>query len=81
MSINLSPSAEKLLNEQMARGSFSSPSDLVEQALRFYGFHLTDDEALAALKESVAEMEAGKTVTVEEAFQQIEERNSYLREE
>jgi predicted transcriptional regulator len=79
MSIELSPTAEKLLNEQMASGSFSSPSDLVEQALRFYGFHLTDDESLAALKKSVAEMEAGKTVPAEQVFEEIRNKHGWAK--
>ena len=70
MTIDLSPAAEKLLNEQLARGGFASPSDLVEQALRLYGFQMTEDESLAALRESIAEMEAGETIPAEQVFEE-----------
>lgn len=77
MTLDLSPTAEKLLNEQMARGGFASQSDLVEHALRLYGFHLTEEESLAALRESIAEMEAGKTVAAEEVFEEIRNKHGW----
>lgn len=77
MSIDLSPTAQQLLNEQMARGGFSSPSDLVEQALRLYGFHTTKEESIAALRESAAEMEAGETVPADQVFEEIRSRHGW----
>lgn len=80
MTIDLSPAAELLLNEQMARGHFGSPSDLVEHALRLYGFHLTEEESLAALRESVAEAEAGKTIPAEQVFEEIRNKHGWAEE-
>ncbi|MCH8828421.1 MAG: hypothetical protein IID45_02470 [Planctomycetes bacterium] len=77
MTIDLSPAAEKLLNEQMARGHFASTSDLVEQALRLYGFHMTKEESLAALRESVAEMDAGETIPANQVFEEIRNKHGW----
>ena len=77
MTIDLSPTAEKLLSEQMARGHFASSSDLVEQALRLYGFQMTEEESLADLRESIVEMEAGETIPAEQVFKEIRDKHGW----
>ena len=77
MTIDLLPTAEKLLSEQMARGGFASSSDLVEQALRLYGFQMTEEESLADLRESIVEMEAGETIPAEQVFKEIRDKHGW----
>ena len=61
----------------MARGSFDSPSDVVENALRLYRNVLSEDESIAALRESIAEMEAGKTIPAEQVFDEINAKHGW----
>ena len=74
MTIDLSPAAVKLLDEQMARGKFASPADVVEQALQLFAKHQSEEESLAALRESIAEMEAGQTHPANEVFEEIRQK-------
>lgn len=79
MTIDLSPNAEKLLHEQMARGDYASPSELIERALRLYGFYLSEEESIGALQESIAEMEAGETIPAEQVFEEIRIKHGWAQ--
>lgn len=77
MTVELSESARLLLDEQMARGGHDSPSDIVEHALRLYRNILTEEESIAALRESIAEMEAGETIPAEQVFDEINAKHGW----
>lgn len=77
MTIDLSPAASKLLDEQMARGKFSSPAEIVEQALQLFAQHQNEAESLANLRISIAEMENGQIRPAKEVFAEIRHQNGW----
>lgn len=47
---------QSLISREMARGEYSSPDDLLRDALQYWGDHR---ETVAALEEAIDEMDAG----------------------
>jgi Arc/MetJ-type ribon-helix-helix transcriptional regulator len=77
MTIDLSPAAAKLLDEQMARGKFSSPSEIIEQALQLFAAQQNEAESLANFRQSITEMEAGQSRPANEAFAEIRKKHGW----
>lgn len=77
MTIELSERAQRMLNERLATGKYSSPMDVIERALKTLENH---EDTIRAIEEGIADMEAGRTYTAEEVFRRLEEKYPYLRE-
>ncbi|GAB4157588.1 MAG: hypothetical protein Tsb009_34690 [Planctomycetaceae bacterium] len=80
MMLDLSENAKELVNKELETGAYSSASEVVEVALRNLAAKRKQEETIQAIREGVADAEAGRVHSVEEAFHQIEESNPYLRE-
>jgi antitoxin ParD1/3/4 len=79
MTIELSPELEKLVEAEMQSGEYGSPSEVIAQALRFFGeFHQqTDWSAVdipnldALLEEGQRDIKAGRVHDAEEVFDEL----------
>jgi putative addiction module CopG family antidote len=72
MTINPSPIVERLLHHQLARGGFSSENEVLEEALRTLAEKQEREETIRAVREGVADAEAGRVSTVDEVFDRID---------
>ena len=80
MTLDLSKGAQSILDRELSTGVYMSASDVVEIALRDLAAKREREETMQAIREGVADAEAGRMYTVEETFRRIEERNPYLKE-
>ena len=71
MTINPTPTVERLIHEQLARGSYSSENDVLEEALLTLSEKQEREATIQAVREGVAAAEAGQTSSVEEVFDRI----------
>jgi len=68
MAIQLTPELERLVNEKVAEGSYSSPEAVLEAALAALEANEAETERLRALiAEGIADIEAGRYETFESA--------------
>ena len=74
MTIIPTPAVERLMDELMATGSYASENDVLEEALRTLSEKREREETIQAVREGVADAEAGRVCSVEEAFRRIDER-------
>ncbi len=68
MAREFAPDVQQLLREQMAAGNYGSEDDLLRDAL---GTLIQRNEDLAAIKEGIADMEAGRTRPLRDAAEEI----------
>lgn len=72
MNIVLSPATQKLLEERMKKGGYSTPDEVMRVALEKWEIEDAgpdeelDDEALAAIEEGLAQAERGECRTLED---------------
>jgi Arc/MetJ-type ribon-helix-helix transcriptional regulator len=81
MNISLSPETQKLLEERLTDGGFRNVDDLVRAALESLGRRdegLLDDETLAAIDESEAQIARGEYHDWKEVSAEL--RRDYLGE-
>lgn len=74
MGISLKPETEKLIEERMNRGGFSTPDDMVRVALETLDHVDADDldeATLAAIDRGELQYERGEGVPADEAFAQL----------
>jgi Arc/MetJ-type ribon-helix-helix transcriptional regulator len=78
MSVTLSPEIQKLLEERIKRGGYSTVDDLVRAALETLD-HLEADEldeaTVAAIDRAEAQYARGEGMDVDEAFEQIRRKH------
>ena len=80
MTLDLSKGAQSILDRELSTGDYMSASEVVEIALRDRAAKREREETIQAIREGVADAEAGRMCSVEETFRRIEERNPYLKE-
>lgn len=72
MNIVLSPATQKLLEERMKKGGYSTPDEVMRVALEKWDIEDAgpdeelDDEALAAIEEGLGQAERGECRTLED---------------
>lgn len=82
MTISLTPETQRLLEEQMKRGGYSSADDAVRAALQTlesvraadYDDDL-DDQTRASLDRAEEQYERGETIPLDEAFEQARRKH------
>lgn len=74
MSYPFPPDLRELVHHAMATGGFRSEDDLLRDALTTWK-RRNDD--LAAIREGVADMEAGRVYPLEDVFDEICERHGF----
>lgn len=79
MTITPSPTVERLLHHQLSRGGYTSENEVLEEALRTLAEKQEREETIAAIREGVADAEAGRVSTVDEVFDRIYEKHPNLR--
>jgi Arc/MetJ-type ribon-helix-helix transcriptional regulator len=82
MNITLDAETQRLLKEQMERGGFASPEEVVRVALEHlnqvpvYDYADLDEETRAAIEEAEEEFERGEGIPLDEAMAKL--RQKYL---
>jgi Arc/MetJ-type ribon-helix-helix transcriptional regulator len=82
MSVSLSDETQKLIEERMKDGGFSTPDELVRVAIqtlnqvRGEDIEFLDAETQAAIARAEAQSERGEGIPAAEAFEQIRRRYS-----
>lgn len=80
MNISLTPETEKLLEEQMKKGHFASPDDVVRTALqaldqvRGEDYEDLDEETRSAIEEAEAQHQRGEGRPWEEVREELKSR-------
>lgn len=66
MEIQLSPEAAEFVQRKMATGGFSSPGDVIEEAIQFYESHEPTLESLKAkIAEGLEDVAAGRVAPLD----------------
>ena len=79
MTLDLSRGAQNLLDRELSTGAYASASEVVEVALRDLAAKRDREETMQAIRDGVADAEAGRMYSVEEAFEIIRRENPYLQ--
>lgn len=77
MTVDLSPKAQELLALQLARGQYESATEVVETALQVL---VERDETIRAVREGLADLEAGRAYDAQEAFDEIRSKHPSLQQ-
>jgi antitoxin ParD1/3/4 len=84
MNVHLTPDLEEIVNKKIAAGVFSSPAEVVGEALRL--MHEQDEvvagreeEIRAEIAKGYASLERGEGIDADEAFRQLDERHQRYR--
>lgn len=75
----ISASADCRLQVIMGHGNFSTESAAIDAALNHFAEHLERQATIEAVRQGVADAEAGRTYTVEEVFKRLDEKYPNLR--
>jgi putative addiction module CopG family antidote len=82
MNISLSPVTQKLLEEEMKRGGYSSADDVVRAALQTLNqvnadvdYEDLDEATRAAIERAEAQYERGEGIPVDEAFARLRRKH------
>ena len=81
MTINPTQTVERLIQQQMARGTYSSENDVLEEALRTLSEKQEREETIQAVRAGVAAAEAGETSSVDEVFDRLDREFPDLKSE
>lgn len=79
MTLELSERAQLILDREFATGAYTSTSEVVEAALRNLASKREREETIQAIREGVADADAGRTASAEEVFEQIYRKHPNLR--
>jgi antitoxin ParD1/3/4 len=81
MSISLTPQTQKLVEEQMEKGGYHSPDDVVRAGLASLERHgdFEPDELERLLADGEADIERGNLIDGEEVFRQLNEQSAAHR--
>jgi len=79
MTIIPSPAVQRLLEQQMARGQYASENEVLQEALQTLREKQEREETIRAVREGVAAAEAGETLSVEEAREELHRQFPNLR--
>ena len=79
MTLDLSKGAQSILDRELSTGDYMSVSEVVEIALRDLAAKREREETMQAIREGVADAEAGRMYSVEKAFEIIRRENPYLQ--
>jgi antitoxin ParD1/3/4 len=71
MSVTLTPALEKLVRDEVASGHYASNSEVIREALRERYKAGKLEELDAALDRGMADIEAGRSMPVEQAFTRV----------
>lgn len=71
MSITLTPALEKLVRDEVDRGSYASSSEVIREALRERYKRQKREDLDAALDRGIADVEAGRFMPVTKAFTHV----------
>lgn len=71
MQLTLPPDLKPFVDQELAAGRFSSPEQLVVHALRW--FKDEREQAVAGIKEGLADVASGRTQPLHEAFADLRE--------
>ncbi|MBX9773541.1 MAG: type II toxin-antitoxin system ParD family antitoxin [Xanthobacteraceae bacterium] len=71
MSITLTPALEKLVRDEVERGTYASSSEVIREALRERYKRQKLDELDAALERGIADIAAGRSMPVAQAFTHV----------
>lgn len=80
MTIHASAAVEELLQQQMATGKYTSENQVLEEALRLLNKQSQHDETLQAIREGIADADAGRVMSIDEAFESVRQSHPYLRD-
>ena len=78
MSISLRPETQKLTEDRMKRGGFSTPDDMVRVALETFDHCDSDDldaATLAAIDRAEAQYDRGEGIPVDNAIAQLRQKH------
>ncbi len=71
MSITLTPALEKLVRDEVERGTYASSSEVIREALRERYKRQKLDELDAALDRGIADIGAGRSMPAAQAFAHV----------
>jgi len=71
MSITLTPELEQMVRAEVESGGYASNSEVIREALREHYKTMKLKELDAALDRGIADIEAGRSMPVRQAFAQI----------
>jgi antitoxin ParD1/3/4 len=80
MTISLSPETQKLLEEQMQKGGYATPDDVLRIALQtLYELEAApleelDPQTQAAIEEGLAQANRGEGIPLDEAFKRLNQK-------
>ena len=80
ITVTLEPEIEDFVREEVERGDFASASDYVEDLIRQRRkLELARQELDTELQKGIDDIEAGRTMSLEEAFDSVYEELSWAR--
>ncbi|MCH8828423.1 MAG: type II toxin-antitoxin system ParD family antitoxin [Planctomycetes bacterium] len=79
MTIDLSESAQNILDRELSTGAYASATEVLDVALRDLAAKREREETIQAIREGVAAAEAGDTYSVEEVFDELYEEFPNLK--
>jgi predicted transcriptional regulator len=79
MTVDVSAETKQQLEQRLATGRYTGPDELIRVALVALDEKERDVQWLADLRESLAEMEAGQTMPVSEAFDDVRREQGWKR--
>jgi antitoxin ParD1/3/4 len=71
MSITLTPALEKLVRAEVEGGTYASSSEVIREALRERYKRIKRQELDDALERGIADIEAGRSMPLDDAFVQV----------
>ena len=80
MTVELSDYAQKFVDEKVSSGACSSATEAIDEAIRDLEARREREETIRAVKQGVADFEAGRIHTVDEAREITRRENPYLNE-
>jgi antitoxin ParD1/3/4 len=81
MIVELSTEAQAFLRRQIERGKYATEAEVVEEGLRALAERDEYEATVAAVRQGVADAEAGRVYTVKEVFDRLYEKYPSLKSE
>ncbi|HWB54900.1 MAG TPA: hypothetical protein VG722_11930 [Tepidisphaeraceae bacterium] len=80
MNISISPETQKLIEQEMKRGGYPSPDDVVQAALQNmhadeHRLEDLDEQTLAAIERAEGQSKRGESLAMDDAFERLRQKH------
>ena len=75
MNVTLSEESQRFVQEKVNSGEYSSPQEVVEAGLARLMEEELDDQTLAAIEESEAQLDRGEGIPMDQAFAALRKKH------